>query len=206
MKTRKFYDLEQASSYLAGSVIRVANHPVNIVAVESGNRGKGNFKLTYTKVDDPYKKTMAILSDSDEVDMNPLPMGMLAIKPGSPIGTLTAYALRIPARAYKVGTTRTNTTFMPIVHNSNYYDGSLIYTKEFVDSVKGNYLTLPEALKATEKKGIFPFSRRFAVAKDRSVYYKTFLEPVGKVDGGEVVLNDEAFFLKEVLREDLNGR
>jgi len=206
MKTRSFFNLDQAIQYLNNNIIRVANHPILITRVDSGNRNKGNFKLTYMKVEDRTGKEYSILSDAEEVDMNPLPMGMLSIRPGNAHTSKAQYLERIPLRRMEVGASRNNVLVNDVMTGVRGIGNGCMYSSEFVDTVKGRFLSLPEALEASAKKGCYPFSRRFAVNDKREVYYKgTYGTPVGKVDGGVVVLNDEAFFLREVLREDLNG-
>jgi len=206
MKTRGFFNLDQAIQYLQGSIIRVAGHPVVISRVDSGGRGKGNFKLVYSKVDDRRGNELVILSDADEVDMNPMPMGMLALRPGNEFTSWAQYLARVPMRAMKVGITRNSTFINPVVPNTHRIDHNCMYSPEFVNMVKGNYMTFKEALAASEKKGCYPFSRRFAVDNKRDVYYKTYQVPVGKAVDNDVALVEDAFFLKEVLREDLHGR
>jgi hypothetical protein len=205
MKNKKFFNLDQALRYLSESVITFKGKPIYVYGIDTGRYGK-NFQLFYYDVGEGEPKT--VLSDNTDIDMNPVPLGLTAIK-----DRLTEYSsgmvTRMALRSYKIGLTRQNVNIAncnpkaTARYKNRYAD--FMCSKELRDTVLGNYPKYSECLKASQEGGTtLAFSRRFAVSQDQ-LFYKALGVPVGLAKKSGPELDENCFFLKEALEEDFKN-
>jgi hypothetical protein len=203
MKTRSFYDLDQAFSYLTNSVIRVGGKAVMVTGVLPGDQGH---VLNFYRLDDGRKKNDYILHNAPEVDMEPVPLGLLSIDDKSSY-TDTVMCSRSPRRLWKVGLTY-ETLCTNVVHEERHnYTPSInvLQSKELGRTIEGSYPVYAAAKELVGKKNrLVAFSRRFAVDKD-DLYYQTYQVPVGMAEKDRPSLLPEFDFLQQVLEEDFHA-
>lgn len=209
MKNKKFFNLDHAIRYLNESIIRFEGEPIYVFSIDSGRHSK-NFMLYYYKVGDPDRTHKYILSDNSSIDMNPVPLGMLSLKASPKDKFSTGYIERTPLRQYKIGLSRGNFKHKYVHPKYSMKYGSsvsnLLLSTELRDTIMGEYPAYKEAYKSAKDQGnIVAFSRRFAVGQDDKLYYKALQVPVGVAKSGSPTLDDDAFFLKEVLEEDFKN-
>lgn len=205
MRNKKFFDLNQAHRYLSDCIIRLGEEPIRIIKIDPGVTTK-NFILTYSPV--TKNEGNYIYSDNAEIDMNPFPLGWLSVNEKS--GWRDSVVLsRTPLRDWKIGLNVKN-LHIATVESWGYEvlprAKDLLWSEQFLDTVKGNYLPLEKAIALSHKwngKGI-PFSRRFAV-NGNNLHYYMYHEAIGEIKKDRPVLSENAFFLEEVLKEDLHA-
>lgn len=210
---REFHNIDHAYAYLVGSIIRVDGEPVYIMNVRGR---KPSYTIEYYPIKlhaigglaDPNAFKSIKLSD-ESVDMEPMPLGFSWTNLVDITGyetNLTVYISRTPSRNWKIGLYGRNVQIVKALsRNGDNLRRLWIPSKMLHDTVVGNYPKLDEALDhVRDRQGVVPFSRRFAVCGN-ALIYKTFLEPVGRVDEKtcEVELEERFSFLKEVLAEDM---
>jgi hypothetical protein len=201
MKRKNFFDANQAEAYLSHSVIRVGDIPIYVHSVfggvihywELGTVG-GSHKL----------KTIAL--EHSDVDMNCVPLGMLATGKES---KATIYCSRISRRAWKVGLSSGSLGLANISNDRNKFIGfsrnAVLYSNSLANTIKGDYLDYQSAFTLSRDEGIpVAFSRKFATWND-NLYYKYLGEPVGTNKKTFPVLGEGFEWLAEELQEDLNG-
>lgn len=197
MYTKEFFDLQHAKSYLQGGIIRYRGNPVYVQNVASG-RTPADFLITYHELKDVREGNYPKLGNFPDkaFDLNPVPLGMLNLGEGS-----VGYVSRMPIRQWKVGMTATNTKLIRV------FTGDLImdlrrqmFSLNMRDAILGNYPSLNTVLHGGRGAA---FSRRFAV-KANKLYYRT-RGRVGRIVNKLPKLDDNFFFLREVLMEDLHG-
>lgn len=204
MKHRTFYNKEHAQRYLIHSIIMLGDMPVRVVGVTSGKAQK-NFNLEWESLD--KKESGWVFSDYEDINMQPVPLGMQAHEEDSK-QAVPYYISRTPARAWKIGLSEDNIKQSYIVNDASKYGkgirfGDMLYSPSLANTIMGKYPTLSEAVDlATKVNGIKAFSRQFAVSGEGDLYFKTYGVPVGKLDKNKKpVLNEQAFFLKELLEQ-----
>jgi hypothetical protein len=211
MKTRDFDSLKRASAYLTGSVIRLGKTPIYIQQVTEGKNKKTSYVLKYNEVGS--KEVHTVNLGHPKINMNPVKLGWLSCRPGSVY--YSGYLSRRPNRTWHVGLCMNNTQIAQTYDNgymlpcSNYKSpGFFMFSKELRDTILGKYPSFEEAKSyASKEKGRFwPFSREWAIY-DEKVFYKYISHSVGKLENGNVVLNEPAStVLMEVLNEALHGK
>lgn len=200
MRHRPFYDLNQAANYLGDSYIRYGNYPIRILAVAPGR--DNNYTLSYVR--SGHKEgPKYTLSDHPDVDMEPMPLGLLSNYRGDMKDTLMMW--RIPSRAWKVGLTVRNFTFSSVNDECGSYSTSAILnSKEIGLTVQGDYPEYKEAVKLlikSEKRSI-AISRRFSLTR-KELFYKALREPIGAIGDRSPELHEKFQWLEQALREDL---
>lgn len=209
MRTRTFFDNDHAFRYLTQSIIRVKDNPVYVTHTQQADDG---YVLSYDRLPLPPSSragksgTRYTIHSRDEVDMNPLPLGMLAVHQNDKVEAST-YLSRLPQRAWKIGLTEYNIQVSKI-SDKEYTRLSLrdlIYLPAFLKTVRGDYPSMKETIRlSNERKLPIAFSRRFAIEEDK-LLYKTFIVPVGEIQNNKPVLSDNFKYLAQVLEEDLHG-
>lgn len=203
MKNKKFFNLDQAIRYLGETVITFKSKPIYIYGIDTGRHSK-NFELHYYDVGDDEHKSKFILSDNSDIDMTPVPLGLMSNK--SNMKHSCGMVMRMPLRMYKIGLNRSNVRVENTVPslNARYRsrNSELLTSKELRDTVAGDYPRYSECFKASAKDGnALAFSRRFAVCGEQ-LYYKALGVAVGGAKPSGPSLDENCFFLKEALEED----
>lgn len=210
MKQKKFYDVSQASSYLTHSVIRYKDRPIYVQKVLADRDSEGNRRYLayyYFLGQVGYAGDIrTVWLDDENIDMNPIPLGMLA--PGQE-STATIYCSRMPRRAWKIGLTYQALNLSQIEKDSGkrikFRPQDILISSSLENTILNKYPSIKTATgMSNDKKVPVAFSRSFAVW-DKSVYYKDIGLPIGDVVRNRVDLTDQFFWLKEKLNEDLNG-
>ncbi len=204
MKHKKFYNLEHANRYLTNSVIMINNKPAYIMDVVAGVPRK-NFVMNFIYVEDYIKGKNSrdkAFTDQAEVDMNPVPLGLV------PNVGVTYAIYRNPARRWKVGLSSENIDAMGLIDPPKAFNyGNLLLSKDLVETIKGNYPTFNVAVDKAEEdsRRLIAFSRNFAIGQGDKLFHRHYPRVnVGVIKQRKPVLKDEAFFLAEVLKEDMN--
>lgn len=202
MRTKEFYDLDHAQRYITQSVIRIKGKPAYVATAAPADNGfiLGYYDMPMNGTRDTVNYT---IHKRDEVDMNPFPLGMLAVSKKDKIKG-SYYLSRIPVRAWKIGLTESNLRFDAVCEKRmpEMDPRTLLYSHSFVDTVAGKYPELDEALKLSfDRKLPIAFSRRFAVNCEK-LLYKTFQVPVGEIRDRHPHLFDNFKHLTQVLDED----
>src|SRR6266404_8982006 len=104
MRTREFFNRDQADNYLINSIIRFNERPVMITEV-SGGGGKKGFVLRGRYCDPNAADSTSFYHKDLAVNMEPIPLGFLVLDHKSWL-PYTAYISRLPVRAWKIGLTR----------------------------------------------------------------------------------------------------
>lgn len=203
MKTRSFYNIDHAFSYLTNSIIRVAEKPIFIKEVSAGDDG---FILRYFHLDDGRQTNHYILHNAPEVDMEPVTLGLLSIDDKSAyVDTLMCY--RAPRRAWKIGLNSEN-LFLKWANDERHPvldPYAVIRSKELGRTITGTYPTYEAALELIGKKNrLVAFSRRFAVNSD-GIFCKDMQAPVGLAHKDKPELLPEFDFLQQSLDEDFHA-
>lgn len=190
MKTKDFWDVAQARSYMLRCVVMCRGEPVYIHNIDVADLDR-TFRITYQRLDG--YDLMTGWFPGPEWDLTIPPLGMVNLPRG--IG----YVARYPLRQWKIGVCRENTKSYPVA-GRDYFRASLVPTsQEERDMMVNNYPTFPEVI----GKGFGAFSRRFAVHQGKLIY-KT-RGTVGRVIDDQPVLNEQFFYLREALTEDYNA-
>lgn len=208
MKTKDFFDVGQASQYLRASVIRVDNKPVYVmdVVMSDGRKIDNPLLLQYTPLEDINEDVRTLPLKDERVDMNPVPLGFLNYL--NEDGYTSYYISRFPSRKWKIGLSKENiSVMMPGGYEADRYIVQKVFpTKLMVNTIIGKYPSVKQIITGFKRhRGSRAFSRRFTITDQLTVYYKTLEKPVGQVDSGKstIKLFDEFFYLREVLKEDV---
>lgn len=206
MKNKKFFDAQQASQYLKHCIIRVAGDPVYIHEVSGPARRGEAYTLTYNKIRSMGNLPKNISSSDEDVDMNPVPLGMVPYYSGE--SYVTFFASRFPARKWKIGLSQDN---FALAHLLGYpaessYRRIIFPTNILAETIEGNFLNPLECQKKlAQGGGSLPFSRRFAINHEHGLFYKDAPEQVGIMKKEAFELFDPFKYLKEALEEDVNA-
>jgi hypothetical protein len=210
MKTKDFYNLEDAQRYLGHCVFRLNNEPIYVVSTTKSKNKKSQNKyvVKYIPLQGDKKLQKTINTGHKHFNLHPVPLGFLSTDANSKMASI--YLARSPQRAQHLGICTDNLTHF-LLKDFQYpkslpkYTPSFWYSKELGRTIKGEYISLHEAIALSRAQGtLFPFSRRFAVLNDK-LYYKWFNEPVGTIEHDQPRLKEESGVLAEQLAEDLNG-
>jgi hypothetical protein len=210
MKNRKFGSIDDAHNYLSGSIIRVKNDPVYVEQVSSRNRKP---HLYYTPIprkvntdpDSPLGVVNVELA-SDDVDMNPIPLGFINERHFTKHLSYGVY--RVPARQWKIGLTNNNAIIT--LNGSTVWreaNRGILKSRGLFDMVKNNYPSFEDALASIEnnKNSSRAFSRKFSINGDGLVRYFQLDDYVGDIQKGSVRLFSDYVFLAEQLEKDLRN-
>lgn len=218
---KDFYNSDHINAYMSGTIIRYKGDPIYVHEAWQNN---GRFRLKYSDItsrDEP--KT--ILLDNKDIDINPFPLGFVNNKTLGFIRdqdkvveiNIPSIVLRIPSRRWKVGVDSRSVDILSIETQAsvrpNFPDRrAVLYSQGFKDCVKNIYPSFGECcarlLNKDRMEYAEAFSRRFALDVNGFLYYyQSAHKYCGKFDPktGGLILNDNFFFLKEVLDEDVNG-
>lgn len=208
MRTKDFFDVGQASQNLRASIIRIADKPVYVMDVVASEPRKINSPLLiqYSPLANINEDVETIPLKDIKVDMNPVKLGFCNYLHDE--GYASYYVSRYPTRKWKIGLSRENiSVMMPGGYEADkYVIGKLFPTKLLAATINNRYPSVKEIIKGFNRySGTRAFSRRFTITSELRVYYKTTEQSVGivKQDKGTISLFDDFFYLKEVLKEDL---
>lgn len=203
MKKKLWHNTEHADAYLSSSVIRLGEDPIYVHRVygdqisywplgKVGGRNKVNVVNLY----------------HDEVNLNPVPLGMLATSESS---KATCFLSRSPRRAWKQGLASSSLILEKINKDDKakrirFNKNDVLYSLSLKNTIKNKYIEADAAAKLSKEEDIpVAFGRRFAIWNGK-IFYKDKGVPVGTWLKTGFQLNDEFLFLKEALLEDLNGK
>lgn len=114
------------------------------------------------------------------------------------------YVKRCPRRIYHVGLATGNITavVVPAAIGVRVSESTILRTKSIADSMIGIYPTLEEALEQLEQGAVraVAFNKQFAIAKDKSIYYKT--SHVGVYKNNRIVFQQGKEFLNNLFRSE----
>lgn len=205
MKQKEFYDGNQASSYLTHSVIRLGRSPIYIQKVL---REGSKYLLYYYHLGVVGNRSNLLVTyaNNPDIDMNPVPLGMLA--PGKE-SAATIYCTRVPRRAWKIGLTQQALALSNIDKSVEkrirFRSGDVLISNSLQNTILNDYPSPKKATDLSKDRGLpIAFSRAFAIW-DKDLYYKDIGIPVGTISAGKPTLSDDFFWLSEKLNEDLNG-
>ena len=214
MKKEFFFDTNHANNYLTNSIVRHATGEpliVNEVIDERKSReGEKNFQAYMTYLGTNIRGKIPV----DQLNLDPIPLGMCSwFEDRDRKFVDAAMIYRTPARQWKVGLTTNNMRF----HTVRWSNGDSIWLRlnkkqilnsyPFLDMITGDYPTLEEAvsrIKRTKYRSV-AFSRKFAICSGNLLHYKNEGVAVGEIIKSEPELYDKFLFLKEQLKEAING-
>lgn len=203
MRTKNFFDVNQAANYLGKSIIRVAGSPVYVTTVTTGPRKAGVFNMEYIPCSNPSANPSNINTDHKDIDMNPVPLGFMRYFDGTKWKTFDVK--RYPARKWSIGLARSNMVVLdPISGNSisSDYFSEILPSKSLADTILGKYPSFEIARKRSEKeKAPVPFSRRFLVFND-GIYFKSIGQKVAELSAKGTSFLEDYVYLIEAFQED----
>jgi hypothetical protein len=149
------------------------------------------------------KADMRKFISSKKFDMAPFPMGFMNLE------GLAYYCSRLPRRQQRQGLS--DGTFQAVAVGHEGMGGhrlsDVIYFKEFVDCIKGNYPSFDQARRMLERGEATSvgFTRTFALIADESMPELVYLyhkkDKVGFIMGDVLKLSKEGKCLAEALKE-----
>lgn len=198
MNSSKFYDLDQAVSYLSQGIINIAKYPAKIFGV-TGTISK--IRLEYGHISSASIREINL--DDEDVDLTPIPLGFLANKLERNV--VSPYLQRVPARSWKIGLTPEH--LLVVNPAGKKYSGNIsqiLSSNEFKNTVIGEYPRYREIIayfkEQPKNKSVIAFSRTFALS-EKNILYKCFDVPVGTVKNNIPCLEKEFSYLQEALNE-----
>ncbi len=203
MKNKKFFNIDHAHLYLAGSTIRVDGLPVYVRGITYNSVVRRQI-LVYAPVENyDERKADKISLNSARVDMNPIPLGFINFQEfGKPKIAIGAY--RIPSRQWRIGLTTDNMRIVP--HRFDEYERKkkIIHSIHFKNSVCGKFPKIAEIIEMIKSKEATSqaFSRDFAIEKNKLKFIQ-LKPPVGKLFKGEPMLFDDYLYLGQLLEKAL---
>ena len=180
----KYDDANYANNRWANSVVRLGDTPIFINHIH----GDGNVEYWPTSGMNGDMKNTSL----DELNLEPIPLGYCNHQGEA------KYLTRIPMRSDWRQGVRERT----LTHRGSGRNPPLSCLSRVV---KGIYPTLQACVEAIVNKEVVSqaFSRTFAIASSNRLMYKG--EEVGSYkEGGDLVLKDKYFWLRESLEETLN--
>lgn len=183
-----------ASMRMQGCIFMYDKEPVYVVSVHERLGKLKAHVVSLDKVGEGEEHVEKVDLDSDKWDWKPVRTGYLNLD------KKCFYVERYPVRKWKHG-----------LHGENVYitGGArhrVMYTKQFIDTIKGNYKSAAECIKDLKKdknlQGL-AFARNYAFEKgELGMLWLSYRgEKVGWVEAGEPVLSEEYFYLIEDLTE-----
>lgn len=203
MKRKVFYDINMAHSYLVDTVIRYNEKPIYVHSIGYVNGPRAPFQLTFSYVGGPFIANLA-QTDDPLLDMTPVPLGLLAYPGDGGKGwQRTAMVSRYPARKWKWGLSQINCDVRAV--NNSFIPppkAEVLLSAALRDTIMGKYPDYKTAFRLAKntRESIFAFNRSFAVSSNK-LYYKSLGE-VGAAGASGPVLDDNHFYLQQVLDED----
>ena len=177
------YELARdASLYLVDSIIRYNSEPVFVRGVG------GNFEVVANNL--AKGGLVKFNLNSELVDLTPIPLGYLNTRGRA------FYVSRKPKRSWRQGLSSSN------LRNPRHWE--LVLSKRLANLINGDYPPFLEVLVKFKDGGEveeMAFSRRFAISREGSLYYKG--EEVGHLKDNNLTLHNDYQYLTEVLREDM---
>ncbi len=203
MKNKKFFNIDHAHLYLAGSTIRVDGLPVYVRDI-TYNRVVRRQILVYAPVENyDEQKVDKINLSSSRIDMNPIPLGFINFQEfGKPKIAIGAY--RVPSRQWRIGLTTDNMRIVPYRFDEYESKKKIIHSIHFKNSVCGKFPKITEIIEMIKSKEATSqaFSRDFAIEKNKLKFIQ-LKPPVGKLFKGELMLFDDYLYLGQLLEKAL---
>lgn len=198
MKTKTFFDISQAESYLRGSIIRYNGIPCMIVGVNRSKENKNSYVVHLEHLGSSHLIENVEITD-ENIDFNPVPLGFINIEKHD----LTYKGLRYPSRQWKVGLCRQTLKVSPLLKGlPSISRDSLINSSSLAKTITGEYPSLATAIdtiKNKQESTCVAFNRRFAIYKDE-LYHLLHKECVGHYNSkGVIKLRKPYEFLQETL-------
>lgn len=200
---KSFFNKEQASAYLTGTVVRFKNKPIYIYSISyKEDTDKLLVQCAYLPDID---KTFWIGIDDEDFDMTPVPLGFLSTYKKPEV--ITGWCSRIPQRRWKQGLAPQHFMMLPPAGYRPYWDKNQIFiSEELKKTITNDYPDYEEALKISKKVGApISFHRDFALDA-KNLFYKGYNTTVGIVADNKPILDEDKDFLKEAFAEALNGK
>lgn len=211
MNRKFFYDMQHASQYLRGSVIRVAGDPVMVNdMVPRGREDRSpDIVMDYTKLGTRNRARISLADQT--INYKPVPLGFANYNCRHSGLKYSVYCSRIPARVWKVGLCRNNFYTKDVLCDNQGAYGTdryyLLVSKELGNTISSVFPKFNECL---DLMGEDPdaylsiaFSRRFSILPNGRLRYKDMEYDVGKWDEKGPVLFDDFKYLENVLKEDM---
>lgn len=203
MRNKTFYDLAQAQRYLNSSIIRVADEPV---WVEETLKKGADIMLYFSKLDEVGLNPKSIKSTDPDVDMNPVPLGMVNTfirdQPAA------YYCSRSPVRKQRIGLARDNLD-VRTVNGRDMADmrNYILPSSALSLTIRNRYPTIARAWGQVKRTGgTAAISRRLAIDGNARVWYMGYPDYVGMLYGNNITLMDQFIYLQDVVNEELNAR
>lgn len=190
-----FWDKEHANSRLSGCVVRTKRgKPVYILEVFAEDEDSEEIVWAAICQFSPDKAAKSLIKVSD-LDLSPVPLGYVNSLFGA------AYAYRLPKRMWKIGLTNENFLTVSYQYGVN---GCDVWSDDVVNTIYGLYPSIQEAVDRLSA-GPLPsiaFARNFALTSSLLLLYNGETKVgVYNKDSKEMVLNQDFFYLKEMLQE-----
>lgn len=210
-----FFNIDHASQYLNGCLVRYGGDAVRIVEVRRNqdHRGVVDVCIQYTNrdkhgIDKRKPAPRRIRIDDPLLNLTPVPLGLVNVRTKEK-NPRVLYACRMPARQWKVGLTPRNIGIWPVIAGGYTVPRDMLFQSSYLArTVEGDFPSYDECLEigkdATKRANVMAFSRRFAIGSGRKVYYKALGESVGMARPAGVELFDHYAYLIEVLEKDIN--
>ena len=205
MKTKEFFNLDHASAYLNGSLVRY-NGEICFVDGVGGSKRSG-FSVNLADLISGSHRFSDISVKADGLDMNSPPLGFVNVPLSK--GNAVVRAMRIPSRTWKIGLT-VGTLFVDVldrdIDKPVAASTSLFHHDSLRRTILGNFPSFTDSINhvAMNVNTSMAFSRRFAVRTNGSLYHIFHGSPVGTFKAnGSVELLPTFKFLKESLDRTL---
>lgn len=206
MKQKVFFDLTHANAYLSDSVIRVGGEPVFVDSIRELKNYEWEMRYWVLGKVGGENKLKTISLKNPEIDMNPVPLGMLATGAES---KATCFISRSPRRAWKIGLTTSSMIINDVdkqaKKNIRWGKAAVLYSSSLRNTINDEYLSIKKAYTLSTQEDIpVAFDRNFAVWNNQ-LFARDLGIPIGSVDkNARVGLKDEFTYLKESLDEALD--
>ncbi len=186
MKLSYADDIDYAAKRLNGTVVRkLDGSPLYI-----GRTAPGGNSLLHTSTNFVTGEDEVVAHE--DLDLEPIPLGYINL------GKDMTFVMRKPMRRdYHQG----------FCHNNIATCGRIsplsVELRTLVQPVLKRYPTFSQCLAAISSKSAIAFSRDFGFTRHNVLHFRG--HPVGKVEAGVAVLNNDKFFLQQHLDEALTG-
>lgn len=176
-------DHQYAHSRLVETIVRLGKEPIWVYQVMPGMMVKYAQLADFDEI-----KTVHI----DKLDLTPVPLGYCNYN------KYACYLSRMPMRRdWRQGLRRGNFVSLSGV------DANRIPYEALRQVIVGDFPKFDAAVKAVEKVSSMAWHRHWAVDKGSNIFHKGAANPVGKVVGGEIILESRSMYLSEALKEAL---
>lgn len=179
-------DHEYANSRLHETIVRRGDVPVYVYGVRAGMVVQ-YVTLENVGKEDPQECPI------DELNLQPVPLGYCNYNKNA------IYLQRMPMRRdWRQGLRRGNFTCCGIGADPN-----RVPYESIAQTIIGDYPTFKASLDAVSKLKSVAWSRFWSVNNGLEVFYKGSINPVGRIEEGEVILEPSYYYLREALKESL---